>query len=285
MPVRRLFDELLYLFYNNYKINNNDTSERAVSKYLSVVRVLGGGASLSGNDVGGGGGIHNNQLNLVDTSVKSSRAVSEVLLASSSGNGQLKVEGVASSNRDTLNGSDVFHAVETRSGRTGNLTHQLAADVGGGGQGVGAVLVGRSSTGGMSLVDGFKSALDATASGGTLADKVRKESFLIAKQINTVRSVEELQGQITKKIVLDEVLRGNNGFRSNQNRAGCSTISRHSSVDGVQLQGGGPKALVHVILDIGCVDVVDIERVRLELEDVEHIRQPHVVDGDGADIP
>jgi len=97
-----------------------------------VVRVLGGGISLNRGDVGDGLGVHDVQLNLVDTSLQCLRAFSEISLTSSRRNRQPKVDGVAISDRDTLNGSDVLGAKETSRCGIGNLAHELTADVGGG---------------------------------------------------------------------------------------------------------------------------------------------------------
>ncbi len=140
-----------------------------------------------------------------------------------------------------------------------------------------------SSIGSRGLVNSSKSGLDRFTGINTLGDNVGKESVLIAKEIHTVRSVEELLGQITKEVVLDEVLLGDDTAGGSQDQAGGAT-SDHSSVGGVQLEVGGPSVLVDVILDIRCVGIIDIERVRLELEDSVHISQLDVVDGNGANI-
>jgi len=219
------------------------------------------------------------QLNLVDTSVKSSRATGEVVLVSRRRDRNLEVDSISGLQRNTLNGSGTSDAGKTRRSLAGNLAHQLAREVGSAGKGVGAVFVGRSAVGSVFLVDSVERSINGGLGGGTLGGKVRKKSVFVAEQVNTVGGVEELLGKVADKVVLDEVLVGNDIAGSSENGVGQQT-----SVDGVQRTIGGPSVHVDIILDIRGIGVVDIKRVGLELEDSEHIRQLHVVEGNGADI-
>ena len=56
------------------------------------------------------------------------------------------------------------------------------------------------------------------------------------------------------------------------------------SVGRVERQISGPCVHVHVVLEIGGINVVDIKRIALELEDIEHIRKLDVVDSSAANI-
>jgi hypothetical protein len=245
-----------------------------------VVGVLGSRVSLSGGSVGGVNVGLQNQLNLVDTSVKSGRAASEIVLVGSRRDGYLEADSVILKKRNALDGVRVGDAGKTRRSSVGNLAHQLAREVSSASEGVGAVLVGRSAVSSVGLVDSVERSIDGLAGSNTLGDKIRQKSVFIAKQVNTVGGVEELLGKVTDKVVLDKVLLGDDAATSSQDGAG----REGTGVDGVQLEGGGPVAHVDVILDIGSISVVDIKRVGLELEDSKHIRQLHVVDSNAADI-
>jgi len=245
-----------------------------------VVRILGGRAGLDGGSVGGVNIRLQNELNLVDTSVKGSRAAGEFVLVGSGRDGHLEADSVVLLKRHALDSADVGDAGKTSRSSVGNLAHQLAREVGGAGEVVGAVLVGRSAVSSVGLVDSVERSIDGLASSNTLANKIRKKRLFVAEQVNTVGSVEELLGKVADKVVLDEVLLGGNAATSSQDGAG----RQRAGVDGVQLEIGGPVAHVDVILDIRGIGVVDIERVGLELEDSLHIRQLHVVDSNAADI-
>lgn len=249
--------------------------------YLStVVRILGSRVGLNGGSVGGIAICLQNQLNLVDTSVKGSGAAGKVVLVGSRRDRNLKADSVINLKRNTLNRADVGDAGKTRRSSVGNLAHQLTREVGSAGEGVGAVLVRRRTVGGVGLVDSIERSVDGLTGSSALADKVREKSVFIAEEINTVRSVEELLGEVANKVVLDEVLIGGNTATGCQDGGGRES----AGVDGVQLEAGGPSIHVDVILDIRGVGVVDIERVGLELEDGLHVGQLHVVDSDGTDI-
>jgi hypothetical protein len=129
-------------------------------------------------------------------------------------------------------------------------------------------------------VDGIEGSLDISVSSSTLGDNVRKKSVFIAKQIHAVRSVEELLGEVSDKVVLDEVLILSDITTAGQDgsRRKCVSVSR------VQLQVGGPVAHINVILNVGRISVIDIKRVGLELKDSQHIRQLDVVHRNAADI-
>ena len=252
--------------------------------YLNtVVRVLSERIRLDRDGLVGRGGIDNVQLNLVHTSVKGSGAVGQVVLVGGGSYGHQKVDAITIREGDALNTARVDDVGETRGSRVGNLAHELTADVGVISKSVGAVLVGGGAGSSIALVDSGKSGLDRFTSINTLVNNVGQESAFVAKQINTVRSVKELLGQITEEVVLDEVLAGNNVAGSSQNLTGI-TARHHSSVGRVQLEISGPSILVDVILDIRGVDIVDIEGVGLELEHGEHIRQLHVEDSNGARV-
>jgi hypothetical protein len=81
--------------------------------------------------------------------------------------------------------------------------------------------------------------------------------------------------------VLDLILVGKNFTTSSKYGA-----VRHIGVGGVQHQVGGPIRVgrEHVVLDIGCVAIIDIKGVRLELKDIPHVRQLNVVDSATTDI-
>ena len=249
------------------------------SRCLStVVGVLGSRVSLSGGSVGGVG--LQNQLNLVDTSVECGRAAGEVVLIGSRRDRDLEADSVVHKKRHALDGGRVGDAGKTRRSGVGNLAHQLAREVSSAGEGVGAVLVTGRTVSSVGLVDSVERSVNCATGSSTLADKIRQKSVFIAKQVNTVGGVEELLSKVADKVVLDEVLLGDDAATSCQNRRG----GQSASVDGVQLEVGGPVAHVDVILDIGSISVVDIKRVGLELEDIKHIRQLHVVDSNAADI-
>jgi hypothetical protein len=246
----------------------------------SVVGVLGSRVSLSGGSVGGVNVGLQNQLNLVDTSVECGRAAGEVVLIGSRRDRDLEADSVVHKKRHALDGGRVGDAGKTRRSGVGNLAHQLAREVSSAGEGVGAVLVTGRTVSSVGLVDSVERSVNCATGSSTLADKIRQKSVFIAKQVNTVGGVEELLSKVADKVVLDEVLLGDDAATSCQNRRG----GQSASVDGVQLEVGGPVAHVDVILDIGSISVVDIKRVGLELEDIKHIRQLHVVDSNAADI-
>ena len=251
------------------------------SRCLStVVGVLGSRVSLSGGSVGGVNVGLQNQLNLVDTSVECGRAAGETVLVGSGRDRNLEADSVVHKKRHALDGGRVGDAGKTRRSGVGNLAHQLAREVSSAGEGVGAVLVTGRTVSSVGLVDSVERSVNCATGSSTLADKIRQKSVFIAKQVNTVGGVEELLSKVADKVVLDEVLLGDDAATSCQNRRG----GQSASVDGVQLQIGGPVAHVDVILDIGSISVVDIKRVGLELKDIPHIRQLDVVDRNAAHI-
>ena len=274
-----------YLFYNRYKINENEILgglgrfQYSHTRRLSVGNVVSSRTRLNRGSVSVVTALQQ-QLNLVDTSVKCGRAAGEVVLARSRRDRHLEVDRISSLQRNALNGSGTSDAVKTRGSGVGNLAHQLAREVGGGRREVvGAVLVIGRTIGSVGLVNSVERSINRGLGSSTLGGKIGEKCVFIAKEINTVRSVEELLSKVAEKVVLDEVLRGDDIAGSSQDGVGEQT-----SVDGVQRTIGGPSVHVDVILDIGSINVIDIKRVGLELEDILHIRQLHVVEGNGADI-
>lgn len=274
-----------YLFYNRYKINENEILgglgrfQYSHTRRLSVGNVVGGRTRLNRGSVSVATALQN-QLDLVDTSVKRVRAVGEVVLAGSRRDGDLEADGVVILKRHALNGSGTSDAVKTRGSGVGNLAHQLAREVGGGRREVvGAVLVTGRTIGSVGLVDSVERSINRGLGISTLGGKIGEKCVFIAKEINTVRSVEELLSKVAEKVVLDEVLRGDDIAGSSQDGVG-----EHTSVDGVQRTIGGPSVHVDVILDIGSINVIDIKRVGLELKNGLHVASLDIVDGDGADI-
>ena len=136
------------------------------------------------------------------------------------------------------------------------------------------------AVGGRSLIDALESGDDVAGGSSTLGDKVLQQLSLVAEQIDTISGVEETKSQITNKVVLDKVLVLVNGKRSRQNRRTREGVS----VGRVERQISGPCVHVHVVLEIGVINVVDIKRIALELEDIEHIRKLDVVDSSAANI-
>jgi hypothetical protein len=245
-----------------------------------VVREFRGAAGLDGGDVGSIDIGLQNQPDLVNTSVEGRRTRGEGVLGGVRRDRHLEANGVIHSKRDRLNAGFVRDtSSETRSSLASDLAQQLAREVGRGVLSVGGILAGRSTVGSRGHVDGIEGSLDSSVSSSALGDKVGKKSVFIAKQIHAVRGVEELLGEVADKIVLDEVLLSNDIATICKNRG-----SQSVSVSRVQLQVGGPVAHINVILNVGSISVVDIKRVGLELKDVPHIRQLHVVNSNAADI-
>jgi hypothetical protein len=158
--------------------------------------------------------------------------------------------------------------------------HQLTSEVGRTDEGVRGILVIFRAVGGRSLIDALESGDDVAGGSSTLGDKVLQQLSLVAEQIDTISGVEETKSQITNKVVLDKVLVLVNGKRSRQNRRTREGVS----VGRVERQISGPCVHVHVVLEIGVINVVDIKRIALELEDIEHIRKLDVVDSSAANI-
>jgi len=248
------------------------------SNDLSVGNVVSGGAGLNRGSVAKVAALQH-KLNLVDASVKGGRATSEVVLVSSGRDRHLEVDGISVGQRNALDCTGTSDAGKALGGLAGDLAHQLTREVGSTGKGVGAVLVRSITIGGVGLVDSVERSVNGSLGNGTLASKVRQKSVFIAKQINTVRSVEELIGKVADEVVLDEVSVGDDIAGGSQDGVG-----EHTSVDGVQRTIGGPVVHVDVILDIRSIKIIDIYRVRLKLEDGLHIASPDIVDSDGADI-
>jgi hypothetical protein len=161
-----------------------------------------------------------------------------------------------------------------------DLAEQLTREVAGAIKIVLGILVRGLSSGSRSLIDCLKSGDDAAGGSSTLSDKVLQQLGLVAKQIDTISGVEETKSQITNKVVLDKVPLGDNISAVGQDRSAAESVS----VGRVEGQIGGPCVHVHVVLDIGGINVVDIKRISLELEDVTHIRQLHVVVSNAANI-
>ena len=196
----------------------------------------------------------------------------------------LEVNGIIRLKRNRLDAADVGSGAETSRSSVGDLAQQLARKVGIAREIISGVLeaigisIGQTSG---SRAHSSKSGLDGGMSSSTLADKVAKKSIFIAKQIDTISGVEELESKVANKVVLDLVLVGQDITTSSKDG-----VIRHVGVGRVQHQISGPSIgrIEHVVLDIGSVSVIDIKRVRLELEDREHIRQLDVVDSRSTDI-
>jgi hypothetical protein len=161
-----------------------------------------------------------------------------------------------------------------------DLAEQLAREVAGASKIVLGILVRGVSFGGRRLVDCVESGDDAAGGSSTLGNKVRQELGLVAEQIDTISSVEETKSQITNKVVLDKVPLGDNIGTVCQDRSGAESVS----VGRVERQISGPCVHVHVVLDIGGINVVDIKRIRLELKHVKHVRRLDVVVSNAANI-
>ena len=201
-----------------------------------------------------------------------------MLLIGSGGNRDLEVDGVTVNKRDAVDTRDVSSAVETSRGGIGNLAQQHTGEVGTGIKCVDTVLVRSSAVRSVGLVDSVERSLNCQTRSGTLLNEVGKQSVFVAEQINTVRGVKETLGEVANKVVLDKVLLGEDFAGSWQDGG----RSQRVSVYGVQPQSGGPKAPVHVVLDIGSISVVDIKRVSLILEDILHISSLNVEDRNAA---
>lgn len=251
---------------------------------LSRRDISGASVGLTWGDIchfccGGHWVSNQNQLNLVDTSVEGASLCGEVVLEGGRGDSHLEVDAVAVFKRDASDARGTADVVETSRGGIGDLAQQHTGEVGRGSSCVGAVLVrssaGKSSSG---LVDSVERSVNCQTSSGTLLNEVGEQSVFIAKQINTVGGVKERLGKVANKVVLDEVLLGDDFASSWQHGMGNQSVS----VSGVQLQGCGPCVHVHVVLDIGSIGVVDIKRVSLILKDILHMSSLNVEDGDAA---
>jgi len=202
------------------------------------------------------------------------------MLVGSSGNADLETDCIVRLERNRLNARNIADGSKTSRSIVSDLAEQLAREVAGAIKIVLGILVRDASFGSRSLVDCLKSVDDLAGGISTLGDKVRQQLGLVAKQINTISGVEETKSQITNKVVLNKVPLGDNISAVRQNRLGRESVS----VGRVEGQIGGPCVHVHVVLDIGGVNVVDIKRITLKLEDVKHIRQLHVVVSNAANI-